>query len=65
MDFEQFDYIFSIVHESITTRDTTFRKAIPDCEKLAATLRILAAGKPGFSEGERVAPRKCQGVLSP
>jgi len=58
MDFEQFEYIFSIVQESITTRDTTFRKAIPAREKLAAALRILATGKPGFSEGEMVSPRK-------
>jgi len=50
------------LNESIRTRDSTFRKAILAREKLAATLRILATvpGKPEFSEGEKVVPKKCQ-----
>jgi len=53
------------LHESIRTRDTTFHEAIPTREKLAATFRSLATGKPGFFKGERVAPRKCQNRVSP
>ena len=49
MSPDRFDHLLGLVTPLIAKKDSRFRKAIPECERLALTLRFLATGESQIS----------------